>query len=1341
MESSIFHRLSSVLWGLIVTLIVLLAVYVSAGRLLTSNLSVFQAQILEELNRRVPFTIQATRVGGEWHSFTPIIVLDELHLSVDGSSEPPLELSGGRIAVDVLDSLRTRSLQLTRLVLDEMSLRGELTADGRLRIRGFEGGGRVGQWYREFLLNVELVELRDNRLLLTLPSGEKRNMEFSLRLTRDGSHRRVEVDLVSNRGTRISALAEGVGDPFTPELFSGDIYLDIESGDLGAVKDMLANGPPGAWSEGALKLELWFSWDRGKPVLEARAEAHDLLVADEKQTWRIPLDRLALEARLIERKNRWTLFASNLELEKDGVVARLHRLQLDAWGKALRVRATDIPLQPVNAIASGLEALPEKLADVLRTLQPDGMFPALQLSVGDIASPGEDWAVEANFDGVSVESWKGAPGITSASGYLEIDQSGGFVVLDSQQMAMDFPTIYREPLGYDDFHGTINIDWDAQALRLSSGMITAVADEGTVRVLFGLNVPLVRSAVGMEMDLLVGLQNSHPIARVKYVPYVLNESLLNWLNDSIGDGVVEQGAFLWRGSLKRAAAPMRTVQLAFNISETGLNYHPSWPPVTVSEGTILIDDSSVSVWSNRARLFDSEVEHLSAEVWMNPARQLLLAVDGSVKGPADDGLAVLNESPLTDIVGGTFTHWAVQGELETDLYLQMNLTDTSVPPEVAVATRLRGVDLDIRPGNLPVRAASGNFNYSSAEGFSSADLAGELWGKPLSARVGQREARRGGGRSGAGSAVEVNIATRVEMADLREWLDLESLAFARGETAVDIQLLVAPGDSPLLRVDSELAGVSLDLPSPWRKDAADKSELSLAMPLGAGSNRLDLDLDGQLKLHLQLEDGALRGGAMAVQADPALAEPGVLLLSGHAPLVQADEWTRFITEYFYTAGAAQTVAEQSALEPAGAGPGEDTPDTELAIKIDQLRADQLVIWDRELRDVVFSLAIERGQWHLSARTDWLRGEFLRPADNGVYRLELEYLDLAGMEQLDPQAQAEQGEQEQVEQEQGEQETRDIPDMDVAIENLSQGDLTLGQLSFELRNEGAALSADKITGELAGMQLRSPGPGKLVWQQGEDSQTRLQARLHFSDLGDSLAHFGYERIVETEKGQFDIDLSWPGAPQDFALAEGRGSVLVDIGEGRFLEAPSGASGALKVVNILNLADIVRRLSLSQMFESGIPFYTVKGEIFLHTGVIEVPRLDVQGSSGFQFSGVSDIAQRTMEGELVATLPVANNLPWVAALTASLPVAAGVYVMSKLLQKQVNRLSSAVYSISGSWDNPEVKFEHIFDVASQRPQSAIPAQAPDKQEAARSPAVNGELPPAALDPQSPAQSAPP
>ncbi len=56
---------------------------------------------------------------------------------------------------------------------------------------------------------------------------------------------------------------------------------------------------------------------------------------------------------------------------------------------------------------------------------------------------------------------------------------------------------------------------------------------------------------------------------------------------------------------------------------------------------------------------------------------------------------------------------------------------------------------------------------------------------------------------------------------------------------------------------------------------------------------------------------------------------------------------------------------------------------------------------------------------------------------------------------------------------------------------------------------------------------------------------------------------------------------------------------------------------------------------------------------------------------------------------------SNLPWVAALVGGLPAAAGVYVVSKVFEEQMDSFSSAVYEISGTIQEPELTFKNIFD----------------------------------------------
>lgn len=1303
MEHSIFHRLSRVLWGVIVILIVLLAVYVSVGRMLATMVSGFQQEIVQELNARVPFVIEARQVAGQWHSFTPVLVLNDLRLSVPGSEQRSIELVQGRIDLDVAGSLRTWTPQMSQLRLGGLALSGELTADGQLRIKGFERGDtRIGEWLENTLLNVEHIALDEISLELALPNGGQRRFDLDLQLSRNGSYRRVEARLHTSSGARIFALAEGVGNPFEPRLFNGDAYLKLEAADVGAVTDLLVGREPVVSVEGGIALELWSSWEQGAPAAELRIDSRDLLMAATDGAWQLPLDRVAFEAKLVERKKNWALFVTGLEVARSGETVRVPRLQLDAWGETLRVRAEDFPLGPTGTIAADTDFVSAAAAGVLRTLRPGGSLPTLQLHVADIGAPAEDWEVLANFHEVTVDSWKGAPGVTGASGYLELAPGGGFVVLDNQNFSMDFPTIYQQPLYYEDFHGTINIDWNAEAVKLSSGLVTAHGAEGVAKVLFGLNIPLQPSRVGLEMDLLVGLEDSHPIHRTKYVPDILNKGLRDWLSGSIGEGVIEQGGFLWRGSLPPAASALRTVQLFFNIEDTQLSYHPDWPALAELDGILLIDDSDVSVWSEHASLFDSRIDQLSVETWVNDAYQIMLAVDGGLQGPAADGLAVINGAVIGGYVGNVFADWQLAGALQTQLTLLMNLTDKSVPPQVEVQTRWQDVDLEIQPGNLAVDNINGELTYSTGQGFNSNDLTGELWGHPLTARVEQRKPAGADEAGASPSSVAVNISTRADFRDVRQWLDLDMLAFASDETAVDIEILVAPGQPPLLAIESALSGVSLDFPSPWQKSAATQRPFRLEMQLGGDSMLLGLDLDGGVKLNLDVRDGALRSGALAFAQEPSELEPGALRISGHVPQLDVGEWTRFITDYFLSEPQVEADAETA---PGG-----------VAIVIDELHTDSLLVGGTQLSDVVFSMTYAQGQWQASARTDWLRGAFRSGFDDGSSQLDISYLDLSGLGQLQLSGEDQQLVDEDLQSSADDQPLSDVdrqqplelPDMRVNILELHRAERLLGNLAFDLRSQGALLSARDITGDIAGLQLLASEPGHLQWRQGVDSRTQLEAALHFKDLGQTLVQLGYQKILETQEGRFDLALDWPGGPQDFSLLEGRGSLQVDIEHGSFLEAPSGASGTLRVVSILNLAEIVRRLSLSHMFESGISFDHVDGEVYLHAGTIEVPTLEVRGgASSFAFSGVSEVAQETLDGELVVTLPVASNLPWLAALTVGLPVAAGVFVLSKVFEDQVDRLTSAVYLTTGTWDDPQVNFDRIFDDSS-RDVSPVDAQ---------------------------------
>ncbi|MCY4426067.1 MAG: hypothetical protein OXC05_03430, partial [Halieaceae bacterium] len=508
-------------------------------------------------------------------------------------------------------------------------------------------------------------------------------------------------------------------------------------------------------------------------------------------------------------------------------------------------------------------------------------------------------------------------------------------------------------------------------------------------------------------------------------------------------------------------------------------------------------------------------------------------------------------------------------------------------------------------------------------------------------------------------------------------LALDVWRLASGGPEADLHIVAPPGRQARLEINSALQGVALDLPQQFAKDAETPAQLNVEIPLGDASPSMMLSLEDQLWLHLRLGSDGLRAVGLGF-ARPQLADTRQsLVIGGELERLHWNPWMDFVSEYVHTG-----------LTDFGLG---------LLLQVRNLKLGELEVLGRKLENVELSAQQLDKAWQLGFSTDWVRGSADFPSGLAEASLDLEYLDLEGLPEnlLHPlKAVAEDTEVAEA----GE-DSFEIPEMKVAVQELQKGGRPLGNLSFTAHLDGGNYRLENINGNLRGLILGGGTEFVVDWlQEGDSGGTHLRGPVGFRNFGEVMSNFGYEQFVETGNGRFDVEASWPGGLMDFQLAKATGRVGVAVEEGRFLKSSAAAEGTLRMVGLLNLAEFVRHLSLdtSSLFKSGISFDSITGELLLQEGMVEVPLIDVLGrSSRFQFAGSVDVEQALVRGELLATLPLASNLPWVAALIGGLPAAAGVYVVSKVFTEQVDRFSSAVYSISGPWADPEVKFERIFD----------------------------------------------
>ncbi|MFV8782280.1 YhdP family protein [Microbulbifer sp. SA54] len=1044
------------------------------------------------------------------------------------------------------------------------------------------------------------------------------------------------------------------------------------------------------------------------------------------QSWDVVLQALSLNWEKLEVPQLNLRAGGDTQI---GAQLALDQIELKAWHQVLRV----------------LQLVPEKADEWLEALEPEGQLRNVRLA----RRPDGELTLAANLYDVSAGAHHGAPAVTGVNGYLELDGRGGRVELDSSAgFSAHFPLLYEQPFAFDRASGTVawSIDRDHNGISVYSGPLSMGAQVGDIAGQFLLQIPLEPNSKPADFMLALGLKDVAVKEQRDLVPVVVSDELRDWLNRSIGTrnaGRISNAGFVYRGySYKSGEDPdllalgdhpaRQTVQLQADFSDSSLDYLPGWPTARHVDGHLGINDGEVSVAASRARLWNIEARNLTVAV--APLVQgSRLDVRADLAGPAADGLRLLQDSPLREQLGSAFDQWALQGDLRGQLTLTQPLGGANIAPEQTVDVTLSQGQLALKNLNLDFNRLEGQVRYNSVSGLEGTRLSGALWGQPLQAHI-----QHLGSDGERDTQVVVNGTART--ADVGAWSRRPELDWLDGE--LDYSALVTiPAQSKnvpyaaVLEINSDLQGVAVNLPAPLGKVAEEESRFVLRVPIGEQGNLYHLSYGEHLQGQFWQVGNRLERASIALNAEARLPKaPGVSII-GDLSVIELQPWQSVLSIYSDDKAdvAADVMADADQRE------SEASP---LAVSLD-LSTDRLQLSETVHIEHIHVAGRGLGaDWHLEFDSEMAAGGLSGVMNAATpLQLSLRHLRLpaipasAGSGGKDAGNSGDAGD--------GEAEAAPVldrlkgfdfaslPAVDFATESLQLGDEMMGPWSFELRPSPERLVISDIQGTMRGVRIEGRGEGnsrlgaQLMWMRDADGTESSQfiGRLTSTDLGGVLQAWGQEAAIESQSATFDTALRWDGSPALARADSLAGEIRIDIQQGRFLRASDNAGSALlRLLSLFNFDTWARRLRLdfSDLVQSGLTFDRVHGEVYFEGDgelLIAVP-IQVEGpTSELQMAGRVNLKREDLNLTLVATLPVGNNLAFVAALAGGLPAAAGVYLISKVFKKQVDRVASVSYRIDGEWSNPEVRFDKLFDdgAAGREGESAVAESARRKQEA--------------------------
>lgn len=271
-----------------------------------------------------------------------------------------------------------------------------------------------------------------------------------------------------------------------------------------------------------------------------------------------------------------------------------------------------------------------------------------------------------------------------------------------------------------------------------------------------------------------------------------------------------------------------------------------------------------------------------------------------------------------------------------------------------------------------------------------------------------------------------------------------------------------------------------------------------------------------------------------------------------------------------------------------------------------------------------------------------------------------------------------------------------PDVDIAISELQLNGDSLGRWSFHLRPEPYQLNITGIEGRLKSLTLL----GDMTWSVIDNMETsQFSGTISGGALADLGELFDTDIPLSNKQTGVELELDWPGRPDEFELAGLSGAVSLRLDDGVILERNNSAQ-VFRIFNLLNADTLWRRLKLdfSDLYERGVAFDAISGKARLNEGLLTMdPELQVAGPSGaFKLSGNTDLAGGALDMRLVVVLPLTQNLPLAALLMgAGAPIGGALFVLDKVLGDPLSKLTSATYNVTGTWDEPKVDLRRVFD----------------------------------------------
>lgn len=1230
------------------------AVFLALRFWLLPQVERYQGHVVAALTRAVGLPVTIGTMRADWDGLHPRLEVSDLRV-YDRDGREALVLPSVEPVVGWA-SLLARDLRLYSLTIEGPRLTVRRGTDGVLSVAGISlgaragagsGEGRLTDWIlgqREIIIRNAEIEWIDE--LRGAPPLALRGLQFRLRnrgeVHQFGLSARPPPELGAGVELRASLVGRSVA---VPAAWNGRVYAELGYTDLAGWRAWIDYPVEVRSGQGALRL--WATFGAGK-LVDATADLALSGVAARLAS-DLPELRLASVAGRVQGRatGRGYEFGTRrlalVPVDGQPMHGTTFRAGWEATEPARGTLSADLlELEPLAQLAEYLP-FPADLRALLAELAPQGRVSDASFEWRGRLPDDARFKGRARLDGISMSAWRALPGFANLSGRIDATESKGVLALATQNGEVALPRVFPEPrISLASLSGEVS--WERRA---SGGVGVRIAG------LQFANADLAGSASGSyaytgegpgTIDLSAQLQRVDARSLPQYLPRpdVMGPKTRDWLVRAIRGGQSADVRLRLQGDLRHfpfTDPQLGQFQVVAQVRDGVLAYAEGWPEIERIEGELRLERAQVEMRVRRARVFGATLSDTRAA--MSLRAPSVLEIAGQAEGPSADFLEFMRRSPLRGLLGEAGDAVSAAGSGRLRLGLRLPLADRD-KTTVSGQYEFAGNTLRIGASLPPIARAAGTLAFTESS-LQVRNASGRFLGGPLRVIGGTQ---RGGG-------VVLSASGTFTVDGLRPLLSEPWRSRLQGSSTYAGSVRLARGAVPQIVLESNLAGVSSDLPPPLAKDAERIQLLRVAVLQGEGGarGRVSVALGRLLRAEiLQQREGeeTVERTAVAFHPPPGARlrfpeRPARTLLYGSLQELDLDRWRALLGEA------------------ASGGEGRTAVDMSIGT---------LDAFGKRMQDITVKAQLGEGGWTATLNSKAIAGDVAyRTGEEATLQARMARFDVPPDVPGSAPAHA----------------SRELPAVDLVAEDFGFRGKRFGRVEIVARRDGADWRVERLSMQNPEGTLSGNG----LWRTAPAPRTTFNFQMQSSDIGRFLDRVGYAGLVRGGRASAKAELAWDGEPAAIDYASLSGNLQLHAEDGRFLEIEPGIG---KLVSLMSLQMLPRRITLDfrDVFSKGFQWDNIDATAQITQGTLETRDFRMSGGAAeVRMTGTVDLAEETQDLH-VRVVPALDNTASTAAAVAINPVAGLTTLLAqKLLKNPLGQIFAFEYGISGSWTDPKVE----------------------------------------------------